>query len=88
MTGVVTVAPFTIYPLFERLGLNVSTYSSFWVLISSCIEDSISVLMAYLECVLLGTVISVVRAARHIPKLNKDYILILGCQIREDGGLT
>ena len=35
-----------------------------------------------------GTAVSAVRAAKHIPEFNKDFILILGCQITKDGGLT
>ena len=45
-------------------------------------------LVSYLECILIGTVAFGVRAARHIPAFDKDYILILGCQIAEDGALT
>ena len=45
-------------------------------------------LAAYLECILIGTIVCAVKAARHIPAFDKDYILILGCQIREDGALT
>lgn len=43
---------------------------------------------AYLECVLIGTIALSVAAAKHMPAFDKDYMLILGCQIREDGSLT
>ena len=52
------------------------------------VENSISAVLAYLECILIGTIAVGVKAARHIPEFNKDYILILGCQIRKDGTLT
>jgi len=53
------------------------------------IVDSLSYsVIAYLECILAGTIIFGIIAARHIPAFNKDYILILGCQIRKDGTLT
>ena len=52
------------------------------------VESGISAIVAFLECVLIGTVIAAVKAARHIPAPDKDYILILGCQIRKDGTLT
>ena len=45
-------------------------------------------LVAYVECLLIGTVISGFIAAKHIPAFDKDYILILGCQINKDGSLT
>lgn len=56
--------------------------------VTSFIEESIYIIVAYLECVLLGTIICSVKAARHIPAFDKDYILILGCQIGKDGSLT
>ena len=52
------------------------------------VERSISIFAFYLECVLLGTIIVSIKAARHIPKYDKDYIIILGCKIKKDGSLT
>ncbi|MBO7360596.1 MAG: YdcF family protein [Clostridia bacterium] len=51
-------------------------------------EGVISMFVTYLECILIGTVIFGIAAARHIPAFDKDYIIILGCMIREDGTLT
>ena len=83
-----TISMDIVYPLLESMGADVHRYSSLSVIIGSCIEDIIAITMSYLECVLLGASLSAVRAARHIPAFNKDFILILGCQITEDGGLT
>ena len=44
--------------------------------------------IAYLECILFGTVIMGIIAAKHIPHYDKDYLIVLGCRIREDGSLT
>lgn len=44
--------------------------------------------VAYLECILLGTIILGIKSAKHIPNFDKDYVIILGCQIRKDGTLT
>ena len=41
----------------------------------------------YFECILIGSVVCGIRAARHVPKPDKDYILILGCGFRKDGTL-
>lgn len=57
-------------------------YVELWV------EAAAGMMVAYLECVFIGTVILGVKAARHIPAFDKDYILILGCQIKKDGTLT
>lgn len=83
-----TVIPYFIYPLFDSLGIDVHRYSSLTLLLETIIEDMISVIMAYFECILIGTSVSAVRAAKHIPAFNKDFILIHGCQITDDGGLT
>ena len=40
------------------------------------------------ECVLLGAIVCGLRAARHVPATDADYILILGCKFRRDGTLT
>ena len=37
---------------------------------------------------LVGAVICGLKAARHIPAMDADYILILGCKFRRDGTLT
>lgn len=44
-------------------------------------------LFAYFECLLAATVIHAIRAGRHEPAYDKDFVLILGCQIRADGTL-
>ena len=52
------------------------------------LENAIASIVTYLECILLGTIVTGIKAARHIPKFDKDYIIIHGCQIRKDGTLT
>ena len=56
--------------------------------IEMIVENVVSFTAAYLECLLIGTIFFAVKAARHIPAFDKDYILILGCMIRKDGALT
>lgn len=43
---------------------------------------------AWFECMLVGAVVCGLKAARHVPEMNADYILILGCRFRRDGTLT
>ena len=52
------------------------------------LENTVSAYVAYLECILIGTIIVAIIAARRIPAFDKDYIIIHGCQIRKDGSLT
>ena len=44
-------------------------------------------IFTYFECILIGSVICGLRAARHVPAPVQDYILILGCGFRKDGTL-
>ena len=48
---------------------------------------SIYASISYTECILLGTIILSIKVSRHIPKYDKDYIVILGCKIKKDGSL-
>ena len=52
------------------------------------LENVYAVVFVYFECMLLGAVICGIRAVRHRPALDKDFILILGCGFRKDGSLT
>ena len=52
------------------------------------LESMSSMLTMYLECVLIGTIIVGIKAARRIPAFDKDYIVIHGSMIRKDGTLT
>ena len=55
--------------------------------VRSTIENVYSTLFVYFECMLTGAVICGIRAARHIPSYDRDYIIILGCYFRPDGTL-
>ena len=52
------------------------------------IEYMCSAIVVYIDSILIGTIVMGVKASRHVPAMDKDYILILGCQIRKDGTLT
>lgn len=44
-------------------------------------------LFVYFECLLAATVVCALKAGRHEPAYDKDYVLVLGCRIRPDGTL-
>ena len=44
-------------------------------------------LFVYFECLLAATVIRALKAGRHEPAYDKDYVVVLGCRIRPDGTL-
>ena len=50
--------------------------------------NAYSTAFAYFECMLAGTMICGLKAARSVPEGLADCILILGCWFRKDGSLT
>lgn len=69
-------------------GVDVSNTQAFPMYLHLFVENAIYIFVTYLECVLIATIILAFKAARNVPKTDKDFILILGCQIRKDGNLT
>lgn len=52
------------------------------------VETLVYLVVAYLECILIGTIILAIKSVKKKPKYDKDYIIILGCQLKKDGKLT
>lgn len=85
----VTISPDFLYTyLSNAQWVEINNLSEPGAYIYRFLEQSIYVVIAYFECILLGTIILARKAAKHIPSFDKDYILILGCQIKKDGTLT
>lgn len=63
--------------------MDVHSYAGYCF--SLWIEGLFAVLVSYFEAMFYATVFISVKAGRHKPKLNKDYIIILGCRMRDDG---
>ncbi len=55
--------------------------------ISNTFENTYATVFAYFECMLAGSVICGIRAAKYEPAPDKDFIVILGCWFRKDGSL-
>ena len=51
------------------------------------IETMVYLTVAYIECILIGTIVMAIKAIKKKMAYNKDYMLILGCQIKKDGTL-
>ena len=51
------------------------------------VYSMICTLYVFSEVLLLGTKICALKAAKHKPEYDKDYIIILGCGIKKDGTL-
>ena len=48
----------------------------------------VMIFTAYLECIFCGICVHGFKSAIHIPKYDKDAIIILGCKIKNDGTVT
>jgi len=84
-----TILPYKLNDVLQTATwIDVHNEAGFATYLQHFIEVTIFSIVAYLECILLATIILGIKSARRIPKYDKDYIIILGCQIKKDGSLT
>ena len=84
-----TIFPFALGEFLQVTTLvDVHNENGIALYIELFVENAMLALTSYLEFILVGTIILSTKAARRIPSFDKDYILILGCQIKKDGTLT
>ncbi len=74
--------------LYSANWIDIHNQNGLGLYIYNLVEAIIYISITYIECILIGTVIMGIIAAKHIPKFDKDCIIILGCQIKKDGTLT
>ena len=74
--------------LFTAKWIDIHNQQGIGLYIYNLFESIISIIVTYIECVLIGTIIIGVKSAKHIPKYDKDFIIILGCKLKKDGTLT
>lgn len=84
-----TLLPDYIYGMLQKSQtINVFNLNSIGPYLYNFVESLVYLGVVYLECLLISTiVVGIISATRRI-KYNKDYVIILGCQIRKDGTLT
>ncbi len=84
-----TLLPDFIYGLLLRSGkVDIFNLNSIGPYLYNFFEALIYLTISYLECILIGTIIIAIKSVRKKPKYDKDYLIILGCQIKKDGSLT
>lgn len=75
--------------VFLVVGTSSQPYrAEFFAMLTDYLYYLYALIIAYLECILIGTIAMGIIAAKHIPHYDKDYVIIPGCQIRKDGSLT
>ena len=76
------------YLMWNQTVIDVHNQGSAALYIVMALRYIILTSISYLECILLATIILAVKASRNSPDFDRDYIMILGRQIRDDGSLT
>ena len=74
--------------LFTASWIDIHNQNGIGLYIYNFVENTIFIVITYIECILIGTIIMSIKTARHIPKFDKDFIIILGCKLKKDGTLT
>ena len=86
---ILTLLPDKLYALLQTSQkINIYNLNGPGPYIYNFIETIIYLTVSYLECILIGTIIIALKAVKKKVKYDKDYIIILGCQIKKDGTLT
>ena len=73
------------------IGIIITLYELFGIggnALASKISYYIGYVLSFMECLLLSTIVSAFFSTKYKPPFNKDYLIILGCGIRDDGTLT
>ncbi len=84
-----TFLPSFIYGLLmQSQRFNIYNLNSAGPYIYNFIETFIYLIVAYLECILIATIVVAIKSIKKKVEYNKDYMIILGCQIQKDGSLT
>jgi uncharacterized SAM-binding protein YcdF (DUF218 family) len=68
--------------------IDIYNLNSSGAYIYSFIEELVYLSVAYLECILIGTIVIAIKTIKRKLEYNKDYMIILGCKTRNDGTLT
>lgn len=89
MLGIILGGCICLSTLIAIIGKGIH-YSSniFEITLSDYFFNVMIMFIIYLECILVGNCILGIKAAKNIPKFDKDCIIILGCKVKKDGDLS
>lgn len=84
-----TILPDTLYRiLMKSQVINIYNLNGPGPYLYNFVESLIYLSISYLECILIATIIIAIKVVKRKPSYDKDYMIILGCQIKKDGTLT
>ena len=66
----------------------ISAFSTSHVLLLNLVVNLTAAFYLYFECMILGAAVADVIAARKVPELGQDFLLVLGCGLKKDGTPT
>ena len=58
------------------------------LIVKKIIDLSINITLSYFYTLIIATLYCNIKASRHKPKMDKDFVIILGSKIKENGELT
>ena len=64
---------------YEIIGNFMDVHSYEGYITESFLENVILVTLTYFECLMAATFFFTIKAGRHLPRFDKDYMIILGC---------
>ena len=86
--GIILSACMVAGPLIIFFSSRYMTGSAAQVFRKDLASQMFSTLYLYCECMLIGAIVANIIAAKHKPAYDKEYVIILGCGINEDGTPT
>ena len=86
---ILTFLPDFVYKLLMKSQIfNIYDLNSAGPYIYNFLETFVYLIVTYLECILIATIVIAIKSIKKKTEYNKDYMIILGCKIKEDGTLT
>ncbi len=83
---------FALLGLFGSQGIYLLTSSLLkgkeLMVVKKLMDVVINASLSYFYTIIIATLYCNIMAARHTPKYDKDYVIILGCMVGKDGSLT
>ena len=56
--------------------------------IKDLFDSSVNLILSYLYSLIIATLYCNIKAGKHVPAFDKDFVIILGSKINKDGTLT
>lgn len=83
---VTTIVPEIMNQILQTTELiDIHNETSIWPYVQTFAEAVVGTTLTYIEAVLVATIAVTLKVAYHLPPLNQDYVLILGCYVNPDG---